>query len=157
MPKEQKMYFRHRLAHFFAILLLATYAGSACAGTSRSATPAVYPNIQHEEYKLQRKDFHFSNYKAWVKRDGSWYIEGPVTHKGLLCGTYELGMRFGIGKQGGCTDVEWITPDRYVTSQEQCNNAVMQHRGGDIEGMIASRFDEITCAERVVRCSGTCK
>jgi hypothetical protein len=136
--------------------LLAIICGTAHADASRSAAPAIYPNVQYEDFKLQRKDFNFYSYKAWVKRGGEWHIEGPVTHKGLLCGTYELGMRFGIGKNG-CTDVEWITTDRYVTSQMQCNNATMNHQGSDIEPILASRFDEITCAERVIRCTGTCK
>ena len=136
--------------------LLAMACSLAHADVSRSATQAIYPKVQYEDFKLQRKDFNFFSYKAWVKRGGEWHIEGPVTHKGLLCGTYELGMRFGIGKNG-CTDVEWITTDRFATSQMQCNNATMNHQGGDIEDILASRFDEITCAERVIRCTDNCK
>jgi hypothetical protein len=84
--------------------LLATICSIAHADANRSAAPATYPKVQYEDFKLQRKDFNFFSYKAWVKRGGEWHIEGPVTHKGLLCGTYELGMRFGVGKNG-CTDV----------------------------------------------------
>ena len=138
-----------------ALLLLAS-SGFARADVSRFAAPAVYANVQYAGFKLQRKDFNFSSYRAWLKRSGDWHIEGTVSHRGLLCGTYEVGMRFGIGKNG-CTEVEWITTDRYATSQLQCNNATMNHQGGDNDSVLAARFDEITCAERVVRCSGNCK
>jgi hypothetical protein len=39
----------------------------------------------------------------------------------------------------------------------QCNHATMNHQGGGDDSVLAARFDEITCAERVVRCSGNCK
>jgi hypothetical protein len=83
--------------------LLAMICTIAHADVSRSATQAVYPNVQYEDFKLQRKDFNFFSYKAWVKRGGEWHVEGPVSHKGLLCGTYELGMSFGVGKMAAPT------------------------------------------------------
>lgn len=91
-----------------------------------------------------------------MKRDGGWHVEGTVRHRGLRCGTYELGMRFGIGNPD-CTDVTWVTRDTYVTSQYQCNDAEMPHAGTEIDATLADRFDAITCAERVVRCTGNCK
>jgi hypothetical protein len=91
-----------------------------------------------------------------LKRDGGWHVEGTVRHRGLRCGIYELGMRFGMGNPD-CTDVTWVTRDTYATSQYQCNDAEMPHAGTEIDTTLADRFDAITCAERVVRCTGNCK
>jgi len=108
-------------------------------------------------YKLQRKDFRFGNFTGWLNRKGEWQIAGPVRHNGLLCGTYEVGMRFGVGKPD-CTDVQWASEVRYVTSHSQCNGAEMQHSGSEIDGALTEeQFDAISCAERVVRCGGNCK
>lgn len=128
----------------------------ADATERRSQAAAQYSKIALDGFKLQRKDFNFGGYSAWLKRDGGWHIDGTVRHHGLLCGTYELGMRFGTGKPD-CTDVTWVTGDLYVTSHYQCNDAEMQHVGTDIDASLADQFDAITCAERVVRCTGNCK
>jgi hypothetical protein len=126
------------------------------AAERRAQAVAQHSNITHAGFKLQRKDFRFMDYAAWLKRDGTWHIEGPVRHRGLLCGTYELGMRFGVGNPD-CTDVKWVSTDSFVTSQTQCNDAEMLHEGTDINAGLTDQFDAITCAERVVRCSGNCK
>jgi hypothetical protein len=126
------------------------------AAEQRSQAAAQYPKIVYEGFKLQRKDFRFGGFNGWLKREGEWHIEGPVRHRGLLCGNYEVGMRFGVG-QPDCTDVRWVSEVRYVTAQSQCNEAEMQHTGNEVDPTLAEHFDAITCAERVVRCSGNCK
>lgn len=138
----------------FAALLPAT--PPANAAEQRSQAAAQYTQVTMEGYKLQRKDFRFGNFSGWLKRGGEWHIEGPVQHRGLLCGTYEVGMRFGVGKPD-CTDVQWVSEVSYVTSHSQCNAAEVPHSGNDIDSSLADQFDAISCAERVVRCSGNCK
>ena len=136
-----------------AQLALAPAVGAA---EQRSQAAAQFPQIAYEGFKLQRKDFRFGGYAAWLKRGGEWQVEGPVRHRGLICGTYELGLRFGVGSPD-CTDVRWVSPVAFVTSQTQCNDAEMPHVGNEIDPALQDQFDAITCAERVVRCSGNCK
>jgi hypothetical protein len=140
-----------------SIAVLATaMSPQAGAAEQRSQAAAQYPRVAMEGFKLQRKDFRFAGFTGWLKREGEWHIEGPVRHRGLLCGDYEVGMRFGIGKPD-CTDVQWVSEVRYVTSRSQCNDATMPHSGTEVDAPLADQFDAITCAERVIRCSGNCK
>ncbi|HBK19907.1 MAG TPA: hypothetical protein DDZ07_01145, partial [Cryomorphaceae bacterium] len=44
-----------------------------------------------------RMDFNFGTVKAWLRDDGQWKIEGDVTHRSGLCGSYQLGIQFGTG------------------------------------------------------------
>jgi hypothetical protein len=106
--------------------------------------------------KPDRIDFDFGEIKAWLREKGSWHIEGPVPHQGLLCATRELGVRFGIGKPG-CTNVQWISEVDYGTLQKQCNNATAMHNGGGSQQALEPDFTRITCAERVIKCGGNCK
>lgn len=129
---------------------------AAVASEQRAQAPADLPNVQVQGFEIQRKNFRFGQFTGWLKRDGTWHIEGPVRHKGLLCGTYEVGMRFGVGERE-CTDVQWISGVSFVTSEYQCNDAERPHSGTEIDESLAGQFDGITCAERVIRCSGTCK
>lgn len=138
------------------VALFATGLMEADAAERRSQAAAQYPKVKSAGFELQRKDFRFFGFTAWLKRGGEWHIEGPVRHNGMLCGTYEAGMRFGIGKPD-CTDVQWVSGVRYVTSQSQCNGAEMIHSGTEIDESLAGQFDAITCAEQVVRCTGNCK
>ena len=139
-------------------LVSAAMPPEADAGDQRAQAIAQYPKGDLGGIKLQRKDFRFGfdRSTAWLKRDGTWHIEAPVSHSGLLCSTYEVGMRFGIGKPD-CTDVEWVSEARFVTSQTQCNNAEMVHSGTEIDESLTGQFDAISCGERVIRCSGNCK
>lgn len=144
-----------------ACLILASAAQLALVPTvgaaeQRSQAAAQFPNITYEGFKLQRKDFRFGGYTAWLKRGGEWQIEGTVRHRGLICGTYELGLRFGVGSPD-CTDVRWVSPVTFVTSHYQCNDAEVPHAGNEIDSTLQDQFDAITCAERVVRCTGNCK
>jgi len=138
------------------VALSMSLSPAAIASEQRAQAPATFPSVQMEGFKLQRKDFRFGEFTGWLKRDGTWHIEGPVRHNGLLCGTYEVGVRFGVGERE-CTNVQWISEVAYVTSTEQCNNAERPHSGTEIDESLAGQFDAINCAERVIRCSGTCK
>jgi len=139
-----------------AAALMAPPSLQAATAERRAQAAAQHATFAMEGFKPQRKDFRFGGFTAWLKRGGEWHIEGSVRHRGLLCGTYEVGMRFGVGNPD-CTDVKWVSGDSYVTSQYQCNDAEMPHSGTDIDAALADQFDAITCAERVVRCSGNCK
>ena len=163
LEKAQSIYFANRrgrhyktLAQLLLVALAAAMSPQAGAAEQRSQAAAQYPRVAMEGFKLQRKDFRFGGFTAWLKREGEWHIEGPVRHRGLLCGDYEVGMRFGIGKPD-CTDVQWVSQVGYVTSRSQCNDAELLHSGTEIDAALADQFDAITCAERVIRCSGNCK
>jgi len=106
--------------------------------------------------KLTRIDFKFDDASAWLRSNGDWYIKGEVQHTRLRCATYQLGMRFGHGNPA-CVNVKWLTEPRYVTSKKQCNAAIVPHEGGDNDPALASEFENITCAVRLIRCSdGAC-
>ena len=144
-----------------AILGLAVLAASAVAddsggppaGRTAVARPAAEWNKDGKPVKL---DFDFGDFKAWARRDGSWNAEGVVQHRGLQCGTYTLSLRVGRGRPD-CVDVQWFGEPRTVASVTLCNNAPGPLTGGNNEFRDAARFDEITCAERVIRCTGNCK
>ncbi len=106
--------------------------------------------------KPARLDFDFGDFKAWVRKKGGWQIEGRINHSGLICGTYDVMVRFGAGNPG-CNNVKWFSDPRSVTHREHCNSASLPHQGGDIEFPWADRFGQLTCAERIVRCTGNCR
>ena len=108
------------------------------------------------EQSLARLDFFFGEIRAWLLQDGNWHIEGTVQHRGALCAEYELGIQFGIGSPG-CSNVEWLGTPIYVTQRRQCNNALLSHSGGDLDYAAADVFNDINCAQRLIRCSGICK
>ena len=106
--------------------------------------------------KNQQLDFKFANAKATLRQNGYIFIEGTVTHKGLLCGTYSGGIRFGKGNPG-CVDVKWLTDPVYLTSHKQCNNAMLPHSGAGVDSYAAENFNEITCGQFLLKCKGICK
>ncbi len=108
--------------------------------------------------RINRLDFYFpdSESRAWLIVDGNFSLHGWVRHRSLLCATYQMGVRFGIGAPG-CLSVEWISDPVFVTSHVQCNGARVEHAGGDVAPEMGAVIDKISCAERVIRCSGSCK
>jgi hypothetical protein len=144
------------LASFAALSALAA-ADCAADETTRSATaPARRIGAESVVLKPQRLEFNFGRGTASLSPKGEWTVEGRVNHNGLLCAEYSVGVRFGIGKPD-CSNVTWLTKVTYVTSQRQCNNATLDHTGGDVQPRLADSFAQISCAERVVRCTGLCK
>jgi hypothetical protein len=101
-------------------------------------------------------DFRYDETRAWLNGDGDFQVSGWVKHTGLLCGTYRMGVRFGVGAPG-CLNVKWVTEPRFVTREFQCNGARVQHQGGDTDDALGAMVGRITCAERVISCSGNCK
>lgn len=142
-----------------AILVTINYNSSALADyLRRSAAPAQNPRVQFDSANATQKSFRFSSSAASLKQNGDVSIDGVVTHKGLLCADYEVGLRFGKGSGAGgaCADVEWLTSEEYVWSRSLCNNALMPYQTvGHVD--LQEAFDQITCAERILRCSGNCK
>ena len=101
-------------------------------------------------------DFRTGESSAWLNRSGDFHLHGWVRHRSLLCATYSMGLRFGVGAPG-CLNVEWISEPVYVTSQYQCNGARVEHEGGDSLPALGQHIAKITCAQEIVRCTGYCK
>ena len=152
---------RHRWRELVALLALAAAAAPAMAGDASEpalgrtavARPAAEWGPDGKPVKIE---FDFGDFKTWARRDGSWSAEGGVRHHGLLCATYTLSLRVGHGNPG-CVDVQWFREPRPVASVKLCNDAVGTLTGGNNEFRDAARFDEISCAERTISCSGNCK
>jgi hypothetical protein len=123
------------------------------AGRTTIARQAAEWNSDGKPVKLE---FDFGDFKAWARRDGSWNAEGSVQHRGFRCATYTLLLRVGHGNPG-CMNVRWFREPAPVASVQLCNNAPKMLSAGNMEFRDTARFDEITCAERVISCSGTCK
>ena len=102
-----------------------------------------------------KEEFDFGDTKAWLREDGYWQIEGVISHNSGFCGTYDLGIQFGSGDPG-CSNAEWLSGPIFVTQHRQCNGASKLHKGGSISLLAQERFKTITCAQRVIRCSGKC-
>jgi hypothetical protein len=125
------------------------------AGFRRQLAPAVLgPKLGNT---AARKEFGFGRSigRAWLAPAGELQLDSWVQHRGLLCATYETGIRFGAG-ENGCADAQWLAPAHWLTSHRQCNNALVHHLGTDTDPDMVAAFDRVTCAQRVVRCSGNC-
>lgn len=135
-----------------------THAQDVDVEMRRLLAPAVLAAPTEEGGKSERWEFNFGRNRgnAWLARKGELFVDTWVQHRGLLCADYEVGVRFGKGNPG-CTNVEWLAPAKYVTSRKQCNNALVNHRGADTEARLAGLFEQVTCAEQIVRCYGNCK
>lgn len=139
-----------------AALATASICRAADGYELRASAPARAAPTDSVVRVPSRLDFNFGELRLWLTKTGEWQVEGEVSHRGLLCGTYEVGIRFGAGSPG-CANVNWVSDVRYVTTRKQCNNATVIHTGGDIQRELTSPFPTITCAERVIRCTGNCK
>jgi hypothetical protein len=104
----------------------------------------------------QKINFKFDGGSAWLRENGTFQVEAEVKHESLLCGTYEIGIRFGIGSPA-CTNVSWLSKTRFISKRKQCNHAWMVHQGTDTETGIVDDMDIISCAQLVVKCTGKCK
>ena len=154
------------MSRFSAVLLLSALIASKAwsaeqqldpdeSGVSARARPTYSLDANPHVNRLDF-DFRTGESTAWLNADGDFYLQGWVKHRSLVCATYQMGVRFGIGSPG-CLNVEWISDPVYVTSQFQCNGARVEHTGGDTLPGIGAQIARISCAERVVRCSGSCK
>ena len=141
---------------FFAAMCIGLASPVDADGARKLATEARRGSDIGGAQSLARLDFFFGDIRAWLLQDGNWHIEGNIQHRGARCGTYELGIQFGVGSPG-CANVEWIGMPTYVTQRRQCNSALMTHKGGDQNAVAADEFDQINCAQRLINCSGKCQ
>jgi hypothetical protein len=148
-----------------AMLAASLFAGAAQAADQglatgdRGVTAAAQPTYSLDQPSgINRLDFDFriEETRAWLNKDGDFQVTGWVAHSGLLCATYRMGVRFGVGSPG-CLNVDWVTDPYFVTSEFQCNGARVQHSGGDTYVELGEQIGRISCAERVVSCSGNCR
>jgi len=104
----------------------------------------------------QKFEFKFDHASAWLRQNGAFKLDAEVKHEWLLCGDYEVGVRFGIG-QPGCTNVSWLSTTQFVSKRKQCNHAWMVHQGSGTDSALVGDMEEITCGQLVIRCTGKCK
>lgn len=104
----------------------------------------------------RRLDFGFDGATAWVRENGDFQVDAEIKHQWLLCGTYEVGIRFGIGNPS-CTNVSWISEPHYVSRRKQCNNAWMAHTGNGNDAEVPGDFVQLSCAQLLIKCTGKCK
>lgn len=101
-------------------------------------------------------DFDKSNeMKGELNEKGKFKAEGWVAHKRLRCATYQLGVRFGKGELA-CVNVEWLTDVEFITEMKQCNQSKMHHVGHGENPVIKEIYNEISCAELQIKCTGVC-
>lgn len=149
-------------AAFVPIVFFASLAGSAeqrlderesgiTSAPRRTYSLDVRPQINRLDF-----DFGSRESDAWLNSGGDFQVRDWISHPNLLCATYRLGMRFGVGRPG-CQNVRWLSEPAFVTSQTQCNHARVEHAGGDTLPDIGAQIAQISCAEKIIRCSGSCK
>lgn len=120
---------------------------------SRASAPTRVSIADLASGKRDRLEFSDAAFSGWIRRDGEIYLEADVGHNGLFCAEYQAGVRFGVGAPG-CSNVQWLSEAVYASRRMQCNNAGLRHVGGATEASLTAIFDRITCAERIIRCSG---
>jgi hypothetical protein len=104
----------------------------------------------------QKIEFKFDSASAWLRENGTFQVEAEIKHGSLLCGTYEVGIRFGIGKPA-CSNVSWLSDTQFVSKRKQCNQAWMAHQGSGTDVDLVGDVDLVTCAQLIVKCTGKCK
>ena len=146
----------------FFVLFTTLALFASCAYAEKDIVVKKYSAVARKSIDFgvgatpQKINFRFDNATAWLRENGTFQLDAEIKHGWLLCGTYEVGVRFGIGKPA-CANVSWISKPRYVSKRKQCNNAWMVHHGTDAEADVVGDVDLITCAQLVVKCTGKCK
>jgi len=158
-----KMYTFIRFQNYLVSSLIIFCVASSCAFAeedqsvvkkySAVAKKAVDFGVGAQTPKIE---FKFDNGTAWLRENGTFQVDVEIKHGSLLCGTYEVGMRFGIGNPA-CTNVSWLSETKYVTKRKQCNHAWMGHQGSGTDPEVVGDFELLTCAQLVVKCTGKCK
>jgi hypothetical protein len=156
--EEPTLKYGHRvLQAAVAGTFLLSAVGSAESGRVVSRSTAIVHSSADfsTDYRAARASFRTFDFDGFLLGDGTWQIVSRVPHGRLLCATYEVGARFGVGSPG-CTDVKWLSDLSFVTQQRQCNQAVVVHSGGQTEPQLGTALPNISCVEHVVRCTGNC-
>jgi len=138
------------------VLALNSRGAAADESTRHAAAPTRPSLVDLASGRRDRLEFGGNEFKGWVDRSGDWHVEGDVAHVGLLCADYQMGLRFGKGSPG-CTNVKWLGEVLYGSRRTQCNGATVKHSAWQNDPGLGGYFDEISCAEQVIRCTGNCK
>jgi len=139
-----------------ALLMLGVFWSTLAKSAEKSDQAAVNKNMHMVMPGDSRShEFAFGQGKVQLDASGGWKVDAWIQHAGLFCGTYRIGVQFGVGTQG-CQDVKWLEQPVFVTRQKQCNNATAHHSGFGETPQLADQFKTISCARRIVRCSGKC-
>lgn len=143
-------------AALLALTMAAVSLAASAGQYEKRSTEAARP-IQSatDAGKVERIDFNQGNIKIWLLKDGTWWLQGKIQHRGLRCADYKLGARFGIGERG-CEEVAWQGDVQFVAQTTLCNNATANPAGSATDPDLAQQLDKISCVERVLRCSGKC-
>ena len=128
--------------------------GLAESSSEHAETATIKPESNWGQPAGEKKiTFDFSEGEVWLRSNGEWKMEAIVRHSGVLCGSYRAGLQFGIGAPG-CTNVKWINNEPlFSLSKRQCNSAIVKHRAFEQSPDIVDRFNKISCARRIIRCS----
>ncbi|HED17317.1 MAG TPA: hypothetical protein ENI64_10960 [Gammaproteobacteria bacterium] len=140
-----------------AVLLMLGVSWSTQAISAEKSDQAAVSKNMHMAMPGDPRshEFAFGQGKVLLDASGGWTVDAWIHHAGLFCGTYRIGVQFGVGTQG-CQGVSWLEQPVFVTRHKQCNNAITHHSGfGETPGL-ADQFKDISCARRIVRCSGKC-
>lgn len=133
------------------------------ADSNSKAVVKKYSAVAHKPMDFgssnlpKKLEFRFDGAKAWLRDNGDFGVDAEIKHQWLLCGTYEVGIRFGIGSPASCANVSWVTEAQYISRRKQCNNAWMAHAGNGNSIDAATDFPRITCAQLLIKCTGKCK
>ncbi|MCG6870969.1 MAG: hypothetical protein LJE84_01665 [Gammaproteobacteria bacterium] len=133
--------------------VLAAESGEVIRQSTAQARKSLEFALPGEPGKLE---FRFEEASAWLRSDGAWKMEAVIEHQGLLCGTYQLGLRFGIGNPG-CSDVQWVDATLLGKRRRHCNSAILKHETSGEDSRLKEKFAGISCAERVILCDGSCR
>jgi hypothetical protein len=143
---------------YLAILFLtASICGAVNAETLKKLTAVAKKPVLVLPNDIPQLDFVFdkpSDLKAWLRDNGNFLLEGYIRHNHFRCGTYQLGIQFGVGD--GCANVDWLSEPIYISRERQCNQAVLHHDGSGNVPEAAARFGEVSCAQLFIKCDGVC-
>ena len=154
-----------RLASGLVAVVLS--AGCASQGTDPSAAAGQEPRVMAltdlslasaaagGSEEAGARTFGSGPIQGRVDASGTWSLRGEITHRGLRCATYELGLIAGRG-DASCTQVDWVTEADFATRLTHCNAATRIHSGGGNLGLRGPGVESINCVRVVIRCTGAC-
>ena len=138
-------------------LFIASVWGVANAGSLKKLSAVAKKPVLILPNDIPQLDFVFdkpSDLKAWLRDNGSFMLQGYIRHNHFRCGTYQLGIQFGVGD--GCVNVQWLSDPIYISRHRQCNQSVLHHDGAGNAPEAAAKFSEVSCAQLFIKCDGVC-
>jgi hypothetical protein len=109
--------------------------------------PAPAPGVE--------RGFSAQDTRGWIWESGAWGIRAEVSHPGLRCATYEVGIQVGRGDPA-CTAVSWLGEVDYATRLTHCNGAQRIHAGEGKLALDTKAIATANCVRVLTRCSGGC-